>query len=123
MTTLMCLAAAIFFEAGVEDLHGKYLVGSVIMNRVEDSRYPNDVCSVVFEDQQFSFTHDGKSDKVPASEVESVEVAKDILRGNIVSTTATHYHASYVSPSWRKSFTFNERHGTHLFYTNETPWR
>lgn len=125
MDPLMCLAVAIFFEAGVEDIQGKEAVASVILNRVADKRYPNDICSVVFEHKQFSFTHDGKSDKLPTGELanESMSVAKEALQGNVVVSTSTHYHADYVSPSWAKVFTFDGKVGKHLFYTNETPYR
>lgn len=123
MTPLICLAAAIFFEAGVEDIEGKRMVGSVVMNRVEDKRYPDDVCSVIYEDKQFSFTHDGKSNSIPVGEVDSLVVAEDILRGNTSDITSTHYIADYARANWTKVFTFDGKYGTHLFYTNETKWR
>lgn len=125
MEPIMCLAVAIFFEAGVESIQGKEAVASVILTRVEDHRYPDDICSVVFEDRQFSFTHDGKSDKLPTGELArgSMAVAKEALRGNITVSTSTHYHTDYVSPEWAKVFTFDGKIGRHLFYTNETPYR
>jgi spore germination cell wall hydrolase CwlJ-like protein len=123
MTPLLCLTAAIFFEAGVEDVTGKYLVGTVIMNRVEDKRYPNDVCSVVYQKKQFSFTHDGKSDTPPKTAKESLEVAKEVLQGNTLEIASTHYHGDYVAPRWRKVYTKDFKYGTHIFYTNDTPYR
>lgn len=95
------------------------------MNRVEDHRYADDICSVVFAKNQFSFTHDGKSDKLPNNENArvSMEVAKEILRKGPVEITSTHYHATYVQPNWNKVFTYDGRHGKHLFYTNETPYK
>lgn len=125
MTPLMCLAVSIFFEAGIEPVEGKEAVASVILNRVEDHRYPDDICSVVFEHRQFSFTHDGKSDKLPTGKLaeESMTVAKEALQGNIAVSTSTHYHTDYVSPEWAKVFTFDGKVGRHLFYTNETPYR
>lgn len=125
MTELMCMAVAIFFEAGVEPIEGKEAVASVILNRVEDHRYPDDICSVVFEEEQFSFTHDGKSDKLPTGKLarESMEVAKEDLRGNVPDITSTHYHADYSDPYWNQVFSYDGTVGRHLFYTNDTPYR
>lgn len=127
MNALICLAAAIFFEAGVEPIDGKYAVAEVVMNRVEDSRYPNSVCGVVYEGHQFSFTHDGKSDKLPKNSVNvkySVEVAKDILEnGPKLGLTSTHYHATYVKPGWRHKYNLDGKIGRHIFYTNNTKYK
>lgn len=42
-----CLARNIFYEAGSESLEGKVAVGIVTINRVQDPRYPKNVCGVV----------------------------------------------------------------------------
>lgn len=125
MTPLMCLAIAIFFEAGVESYDGKLAVADVIHNRVEDERYPNDICSVVFEPKQFSFTHDGKPDALPSGPLADASVAVAIasLSGETLSLSSTHYLASYASASWQEVFDFDGRIGVHLFYTNNTPYR
>lgn len=125
MTPLVCLATAIFFEAGVESYDGKLAVAEVILNRVEDRRYPNDICSVVFEPKQFSFTHDGKPDVLPSgvNATGSVVVAKEALQGKSLGITSTHYIADYASASWQEAFDYDGRIGVHLFYTNNTPYR
>ena len=64
MTGLACLVTAIFFEARDQPLMGQYAVAEVVMNRVASVKYPDDICSVVFQRKQFSFTHDGLSDKI-----------------------------------------------------------
>ena len=125
MTTLMCLAVAIHFEARGEPLDGQYAVADVIMNRVEDPRYPDDVCSVVFEPYAFSFTHDGKSDRLPKTSTANVsmEVAKSVLEGVRLGLPSTHYHATYVNPFWAAHYQVDEQRGNHLFYTNQTPYK
>ena len=42
-----CLARNIFYEAGSESTEGKVAVGLVTINRVQDPRYPQNVCGVV----------------------------------------------------------------------------
>ena len=51
---LNCLAANIYKEARGESLQGKIAVGLVTINRVEDKRWPNTVCKVVKQKNQFS---------------------------------------------------------------------
>lgn len=125
MTPDICLAAAIFFEAGVEPTEGKYAVGQVVLNRVEDHRYPDTVCGVVYEANAFSFTHDGKSDKIPKgiNAESSKEVASDLLSNVTYPITSTHYHANYVDPYWNKHFTKDITIGNHIFYTNKTKYK
>ena len=74
LESIMCLAMAIYFEARGEPMVGQVAVAQVIMNRVYDHRYPNDVCDVVKQGYyytwnenipirdkcQFSFWCDGK---------------------------------------------------------------
>ena len=46
---LYCLAQNIYFEAKSEPLAGQYAVADVVLNRVNDTRYPNTICEVVYE--------------------------------------------------------------------------
>ena len=131
MTPLMCLAVAVFFEARGEPMVGKEAVANVIINRVEDRRYPNSVCAVVNEHKAFSYTHDGLSDdptrhtghQDKIAWAESQEVAKDALGGNLLGITSTHYHTTNVLPFWAKHYSLDTRIGNHLFYTNDTPYK
>lgn len=128
MTPLMCMAVAIFFEARAEPVAGMEAVANVIVNRVEDSRYPDTVCDVVWERKQFSFTHDGLTDDPEAHTghqdklawATSQEVAKEALQGNLLGVTSTHYHATSVLPFWAKLYSKDGRVGKHVFYTNNT---
>ena len=46
---LYCLAQNIYFEAKSEPLAGQYAVADVVLNRVNDTRYPDTICKVVRE--------------------------------------------------------------------------
>src|SRR5690606_38719047 len=65
-----CLATAIYFEARGANYRGQVAVAQVVLNRVEDHRYPDTICSVVFQNQhrrnacQFSFACDGIPEKI-----------------------------------------------------------
>lgn len=130
---LLCLAAAIFFEARGEPHTGQELVAEVVMNRVEHERFPDTVCGVVYEHKQFSFTHDGLSDDPLASVLhtskeytapedtkmyhKSLILAQDYLDGYRLGSTSTHYHTTYVSPFWKDHFKVDGLFGGHIFYT------
>jgi len=131
MDPLTCLAVAIFFEARGEPYEGKEAVANVIINRVEDGRYPNSVCGVVSEHKAFSYTHDGLHDdptrhtghQDKIAWVQSQEVANDALQGTLLGITSTHYHTTNVLPFWVEHYKVDGKVGNHLFYTNETPYK
>ena len=122
----MCLAQNIFFEARNEDIMGQIMVAEVTLNRVADKRYPNDICGVVWQKKQFSWTHDGKSDnpdtmsyldrqKWKEIKTLTMEIMNEEI--NLPRSGATHYHATYVAPSWANSLTKVGKVGKHIFYT------
>jgi len=49
-----CLARAMFFESHRSSREGLVAVGSVVMNRVESGEYPDTVCGVVAQKNQFA---------------------------------------------------------------------
>ncbi len=54
------LAAIIYCEAGGEPYEGKLAVGSVVINRVLSSRYPDTVIGVIYQKSQFSPVASGR---------------------------------------------------------------
>lgn len=121
-----CLAKAIYFEAGNQPYIGKLAVGEVVMNRLDDSNYPNTVCGVIQQKHQFSFYWDGKPD-VPTdlkAWVESQKAAIEILAGHESSFTFNEpsvqfYHADYVDPYWADYMIRVATIGNHIFYSKE----
>lgn len=73
---------------------------------------------------QFSWYCDGKSDDIPLGSenwVKAQMVAWEMIHNKTlrgISDGATHYHATYVKPSWRKDvgMTLVGRIGSHIFY-------
>ncbi|NQV20067.1 MAG: cell wall hydrolase, partial [Rhodospirillales bacterium] len=105
-----CLAQAIYFEARSEPIEGQAAVAEVVLNRVQDKRFPNTVCGVVFQNEkwrhrcQFSFACDGRSDRPRErkSWQQARKIAAVVLAGaeDDMTNAATHYHAVYVQPGW-----------------------
>ncbi len=118
-----CVALAMYWEARGEGREGMLAVGSVVLNRVADRRFPNSVCGVVYEGGetppcQFSWWCDGKSDR-PTQEVawsESLGLAYELLAARPKDPTdgALFFHNTSVRPSWRRERT--ARIGDHVFY-------
>ena len=133
-TALMCMAANIYHEAKNQSMLGQFAVAQVVMNRVEDHRYPNTICEVVKQGLtykngkvvigkcQFSRYCDGKTDEPRRKSKawsKAVRHASIVMGESInldVTDGATHYHASYVRPAWAKTKTKTTRIDKHIFY-------
>ena len=124
---LTCLALNVYYEARSEPMDGQYAVAHVVLNRVADDTFPDDACKVGKQGyhkgrhrSQFSWYCDGKSDnpKDKMSWIVAQVVAYNTLYGHHRDNThgATHYHATYVNPWWRKHYDKTVAHGSHIFY-------
>ena len=133
-TAFMCMALNIYHEANNQSMLGQIAVGQVVMNRVADSRFPDTVCEVVKQAVthkgtnkpilfrcSFSWYCDGKDD-TPKNEKawrKAQDVAFLVIYDKIkldVTEGATHYHATYVRPSWAKTKKRTTRIEKHIFY-------
>lgn len=75
-----CMERAMYFESNRSSRDGMVAVGSVVMNRVRSSDFPNSVCGVVGQKNQFArgiMTR--KMDTRSAPKVS--EAARSVLRG------------------------------------------
>ena len=134
-TAFMCMALNMYHEAKNQSMLGQIAVGQVVMNRVEDTRFPDNVCDVVTQaitykgtDKpvlhkcQFSWYCDGKKDEPnynSKSWSKALRYAVVVLGGDITldfTDGATHYHATYVRPAWAKTKTRTTRIDRHIFY-------
>jgi hypothetical protein len=131
LESVVCLSAAIFFEVRSEPEEAWLAVADTIMTRVEDKRYPNTVCDVVFEPKQFSFTHDGLSDD-PTRHKDYLDVVAyqkiytlsvDVLTGLRGDLKPTHYVRKDVDIPWENHYIYLGRIGDHDFYRNDTKYR
>lgn len=121
-----CLATAIYYEARSESLAGQLGVAEVIANRVNDHRYPNTICDVVYQGAtrttgcQFTFTCDGAMDKKPRGakweKAQSVAAHVTMDLNERKTGGATHYHATYVDPVWNSGLIRTKQIGLHIFY-------
>lgn len=79
------LGAIIECEAGSEPYEGKLAVGSVVMNRVKSSYFPNTISGVIYQGGQFSPVASGRLAYRLEAGVNSscIQAAQEVLNGNI----------------------------------------
>jgi len=134
-----CLATNIYFEARGESYEGQKAVAFVTLNRVDSNKFPNDICSVVYQAKhsdwwaehkdrlvpirnkcQFSWYCDGKSDRIRnSSDYQRLyTLAAEVITGRHEDNTegALWYHANYVRPDWRLAYAKTVDIDDHIFY-------
>jgi spore germination cell wall hydrolase CwlJ-like protein len=122
-----CLASGIYFEARGETARGQAAVAQVILNRVRNPAYPDTICDVVYQNEdwrnrcQFSFACDNIKDRIRSEYHWKMarEVAIAVTAGKIWLPevgSSTHYHAVYVRPAWARTMKKVGRIGLHVFY-------
>ncbi len=111
-------------EAGDQDIKGRMLVANVVMNRVKNKQFPNDVKGVVYEHSgscyQFSTVMSGYIDKVKVSKT-TKEAVKRVIKGEDYSKGALYFVQREIacksSLSWfDRDLTRLFKHGCHTFY-------
>lgn len=125
---LNCLTRNIYHEAASEPFEGKVAVAQVTLNRSQHSKFPNDICDVVYQKTttpekawcEFSWYCDpGYKSKPlhPASWKEAKEVARKVLIDGYRLPDlkeALFFHADYVNPRWEREQV--AKIGRHIFY-------
>ena len=91
ISDVQLLARAINGEARGEPYEGQVAVGAVILNRVNDSRFPNTIAGVIYQPGAFTAVADGQIN-VPIDENSSVvKAAQDALNGWDPTDGAVYY--------------------------------
>jgi len=120
-TEIECLAKNVYFEARNQSTFGQLAVAMVTMNRVEDRRFPNSVCEVVYQNRQFSWTHlvNDHTPKERQSYKEIYRLAQVVYNGEIedITSGSSFYHATYIKqPRWAKRMKKIGIIDQHIFY-------
>lgn len=111
-------------EAGNQDSDGRLLVANVILNRVENEKFPNSVKEVVLQKEkgvyQFSPVSNGRIWKVEVSE-ETSEAVERALNGEDISDGALYFAArKYANSEKMRWFdtklVYLFEHGGHEFF-------
>lgn len=116
MTSLLCLALNIYFEARGEPIDAQLLVAESAINRSIER--DQTICEVVYDPDQYSWTNDGRSDKPRDMEAFAVasSIAQQAIDGDHLHSGVTHYHEASIYPHWADDLKVLGRYGNHIFY-------
>lgn len=108
LSSVECLAVNLYHESRSESDIANLNVLSVVLNRVKDKRYPNDICKVIFQRKQYSWTGDGLSDEIKDTGQyrRLYKITEEFLMNREFmlkhSEGVTHYHTNNIRPYWTK---------------------
>lgn len=114
------MAQAIYFEAILEPEKCQLQVAHVIDTRRYSSKFPNTIREVVWQPKQFSYTADGRHERMTDIEARTLaeRIAKLVLGGYSLDTTEGslyYYNPDLADPSWKDSYQVVNKCGKHLF--------
>jgi len=114
---LDCLTKVMLYEAGNEGRSGQLAVAHVVLNRVRSPRFPDSVCSVIYQRGQFSTIRSFRHAR-NARWRNAEALARATLAGETGSNvgSALYFHASRVRPAYVRSRTRVAQVGNHIFY-------
>lgn len=108
------LAKLIQAEAGAEPYVGKVAVGGVVLNRVENSKFPQTIAGVIYQPHAFESVSNGIINR-PASR-ESLKAARDALNGWDPSGGAIYFfNPAKTRNRWIWARRIINRLGKHVF--------
>ena len=84
------LASVITGEARGEKMKGQIAVGAVVLNRMEDDRFPDTIEKVIYQSNQFSSVMDGQINITPGEE--QIKAARQSLAGIDPTNGAIYFY-------------------------------
>lgn len=117
LSSILCLAEALYFEARSEPLDGKLLVAEVVINRVKHDDFPDTICEVVYQEGQFSWSDNKPVIKEEQELLDAVTMAGEIYWGytELPGSEALYFHSG-PRQGFFNTRTKVGRYGAHTFY-------
>ncbi len=108
------LARAVYSEARGEPFQGQVAIAAVILNRVEDQRFPNTISGVIFQPWAFMAVHDGQFWLTP--DETAYAAVREALKGNDPTGGALYYYNPATATNrWIRSRPIITSIGKHVF--------
>lgn len=108
------LAKVIYAEARGESYTGQVAIGAVVLNRVEDSRFPNTIAGVIYQPWAFTAVNDGQINLEPNET--AYQAADDALNGwDPTYGSIYYYNPETATSKWIWSTTYVTQIGKHIF--------
>jgi len=113
-----CMARAMYFESNRSSNDGMLAVGTVVMNRTADKAYPQSVCGVVGQKNQFAPGVLHKPMKENASKARAYAAADKVLRGARhpnLGKNVKHFHTAGYKFSYNNMYYVLEAGGNSFY--------
>jgi N-acetylmuramoyl-L-alanine amidase len=108
------LAKVIYAEARGESYTGQVAIAAVVLNRVEDSRFPNTIAGVIYQPWAFAAVNDGQINLEPNQK--AYQAADDALNGWDPTYGCVYYYNPQTATSkWIWTTTKVTQIGKHVF--------
>jgi spore germination cell wall hydrolase CwlJ-like protein len=109
-----CLSEVVYQEARGESYRGQLAVAQTVLNRAKSVHFPNTVCGVVFQKNQFSWTRTWNQSW--NADRGSIQVAKVALMGthSLKNFNALYFHSTSIKPPWKRQYLTTI--DNHVFY-------
>ncbi len=108
------LARIIYGEARGEPYTGMVAVGAVVLNRVDDSRFPKTIAGVIYQAGAFDAVADGQINLTPSTQ--AYNAARDALNGWDPTYGCVYYwNPATATSSWIWTRTIKITIGKHVF--------
>lgn len=109
ISTQECLVYNLYHESRSESDMANIMVLNSVFNRVQSPHYPDNACDVVKQKWQYSWTFDGRSDRM--YDIKQVVRLENIVEHYLLnkqtflsmSGGVDHYHTTSISPQWSVS--------------------
>ncbi len=111
---LLLLSKLVASEARGESYEGQLAVAAVVINRVKDPRFPNDIKGVIYQKNAFSVVGNGSINIQPTEA--SHKAAQEALYGEDPTEEAVYFwNPDIATCSWIKKLNPYMRIGNHVF--------
>ena len=111
---LYLLSKLVSSEARGESYEGQVAVAAVVINRVLDSRFPNNIKDVIYQKNAFSVVNNGEIYKNPTDS--AYKAAREALYGSDPTSGAIYFwNPEIATCSWIKTLDPYKRIGNHVF--------
>ncbi len=111
---LLLLSKLITGEARGESYEGQIAVAAVVINRVKDSRFPDNIKDVIYQRNAFSVVRDGSINMQPTES--AYKAAQEALYGTDPTNKAIYFwNPDIATCKWIKTLEPYKRIGNHVF--------
>lgn len=115
-----CLALNLAHEARGEPLNGIVAVAQTTINRTKAKNFPDTICEVVYQKNQFSWTK-SKQKKISTKDYQKMyTISVAVMNGEISNNKfkrTLYFHNTQVVPNWSYKFKRVAQVGNHVFYS------